>query len=162
MLLVPEPLSIEKARPLIWSQYEPCLYTLSYSCVFDFIHTFTTFSKFSRQQLEFSFVFQKEKLYKTWAKRLRKIWRRKWHRIIAFWTVWIVATIIVATAITTDYINWDRLNRDFVSSNELSRAFLASAILVMDLLIVMQVCTMLICNWSAQIIDICSVFLIST
>ena len=81
-----------------------------------------------------------EKLYPSWAVYLRSVWRRKWHRIIAFWTVWILATIIVATAIATDYLKWDDLNRDFVSTNELSRAFLASVILVMDLLIVMQVC----------------------
>ncbi|CAB4015441.1 transmembrane 117-like, partial [Paramuricea clavata] len=83
-------------------------------------------------------IMLQEKLYPSWAVYLRSIWRRKWHRIIAFWAVWILATIIVATGITTDFVKWDDLNRDFVSTNELSRAFLASIILVMDLLIVMQ------------------------
>lgn len=83
-------------------------------------------------------IMLQERLYPSWAVFPRSIWRRKWHRIIAFWTVWILATLIVATGITTDFVKWDNLNRDFVSTNELSRAFLASVILVMDLLIVMQ------------------------
>ncbi|EDO34251.1 predicted protein, partial [Nematostella vectensis] len=79
-----------------------------------------------------------DKLYPHWNKRLRKWWQAGWNRIVMFWIVLIVATVIVATAITTDYLDWDRYNRWIVSSNELSRAFLAAIILVFDLCIVMQ------------------------
>lgn len=79
-----------------------------------------------------------EKLYPTWARRVRVWWNTKYNRIILFWVIVILTSFIVIFVIATDYINWDSLNRDFLHSNELSRAFLASFILVMDIVIVMQ------------------------
>ncbi|XP_077995115.1 transmembrane protein 117-like isoform X2 [Glandiceps talaboti] len=79
-----------------------------------------------------------DKLYPGWARRLRAFWGRGYNRIILFWVVWILMTLLVVMIITTDWINWDNVNRDFLPTNEVSRAFLASFILVMDLLIVMQ------------------------
>ncbi|XP_070567422.1 transmembrane protein 117-like [Ptychodera flava] len=79
-----------------------------------------------------------DKLYPGWAVRLRAFWKRGYTRIILFWVVWLIMTLIVVLIITTDWVNWDTINRDLLVSNEVSRAFLASFILVMDLLIVMQ------------------------
>jgi hypothetical protein len=80
-----------------------------------------------------------EKLYPRWAIGARRWWNTGYRRIILFWVITSVATIIVVFVIATDYIQWDKLNRDFLHSNEVSRAFLASFILVMDILIVLQV-----------------------
>lgn len=80
-----------------------------------------------------------EKFYPEWARPVRRWWNRGKNRIILFWCMALIATIIVVTVIATDEIKWDYFNSSFLATNELSRAFLASFILVMDLLIVMQV-----------------------
>lgn len=87
---------------------------------------------------------KQEKLYPKWAVRVRRWWNTGYRRIILFWTVTTVATLIVVLVIATDYIQWDKLNRDFLHSNEASRAILASLILVMDILIVLQVSVVLV------------------
>lgn len=79
-----------------------------------------------------------EELYPKWGVRVRQWWNTGYRRIILFWTVTTVASLIVVFVIATDYIQWDKLNRDFLHSNEASRAILASLILVMDILIVLQ------------------------
>ena len=80
-----------------------------------------------------------EKFYPEWARPVRRWWNRGKNRIILFWCMAVIATILVVTVIATDEIKWDYINSSFLATNELSRAFLASFILVMDLLIVMQV-----------------------
>ena len=80
-----------------------------------------------------------EKFYPEWARPVRRWWNRGKNRIILFWCMAVIATILVVTVIATDEIKWDYFNSSFLATNELSRAFLASFILVMDLLIVMQV-----------------------
>ncbi|KAK3103381.1 hypothetical protein FSP39_018842 [Pinctada imbricata] len=79
-----------------------------------------------------------ERLYPHWAMPVRRWWNRGYNRIILFWLVTSLASIVVIFVIATDYIQWDKLNRDFLHSNEVSRAFLASFILCMDILIVLQ------------------------
>ncbi|XP_061173205.1 transmembrane protein 117-like [Saccostrea echinata] len=79
-----------------------------------------------------------EKLYPKWAVGARRWWNTGYRRIILFWTITTLASIIVVVVIATDYIQWDKLNRDFLHSNEVSRAMLASFILVMDIFIVLQ------------------------
>lgn len=80
-----------------------------------------------------------ERFYPGWAPSVRAWWNRGKNRIILFWLMALLATIIVVIVITTDWIRWDYFNASFLATNEVSRAFLASFILVMDLLIVMQV-----------------------
>lgn len=84
-------------------------------------------------------VMLQERFYPEWARGARAWWNRGKHRIILFWMMALLATIIVVIVISTDWIRWDRINASFLATNELSRAFLASFILIMDLLIVMQV-----------------------
>jgi len=90
--------------------------------------------------LQVTDIMLQDKLYPHWAKRVRKWWNAKYHRIILFWITIIVTSTVVVLVISTDWINWDTLNRDFLPRNELARGFLASFILVLDLVIVMQVC----------------------
>ncbi|XP_071100140.1 transmembrane protein 117-like [Haliotis cracherodii] len=83
-------------------------------------------------------IMLQEKLYPSWAPKVRAWWIRQYHRIILFWVITSCTSFIVIFVIATDYISWDKLNRDFLHTNELSRSFLASFILVMDMIIVMQ------------------------
>ncbi|XP_067935642.1 transmembrane protein 117-like isoform X2 [Watersipora subatra] len=83
-------------------------------------------------------VMLQERFYPEYAKAAKVWWRTGYHRIILFWCMAVVATILVIMVIATDWIRWDNINASFLATNELSRAFLASFILVMDLLIVMQ------------------------
>ncbi|XP_033731112.1 transmembrane protein 117-like isoform X2 [Pecten maximus] len=79
-----------------------------------------------------------EKLYPGWAKPVRTWWNHRYNRIILFWVVTSVTSLVVIFVIATDFIQWEKLNHGFLPTNELSRAFLASFILVMDILIVCQ------------------------
>lgn len=84
-------------------------------------------------------VMLQERFYPEWARGAKAWWNRRFHRIILFWCMAMLATFIVLLVIITDWIRWDAINASFLATNELSRAFLASFILIMDLLIVMQV-----------------------
>ena len=68
---------------------------------------------------------------------VRKMWKKRYPRVVIVWMFAIVATVLVVVALTSDLFEYESVSGS--STDELERACLAASVVMFDVLILTQV-----------------------